>query len=322
MASRATWRESLRVHPAADVFPLFSKQQLRELADDIEQNGLKAGVVLYSETLSPVGAVLLDGRNRLDALELLGDKIFDAAGDVKKEWYEKTLSLGYDPVAYVISANIRRRHLTKQQQADLIVAAVKAGKTHRAKSARWVKGQTGSTKDPVKAQVIEEAAKAGISERTATQALVDAEPERKRPKPGPRKTEGEAGRVAARHARSVLRDSTPEQLAEIIQDLPAERRAAIVRAAVPPPDRTPGQRTGPTFIALVVRTSSSLIELASLVGGWENPAAIPAEFSASSFDDIAEKAMRIKNTVNSLRSADNDEFQKIARNFRVTDDAS
>ena len=32
-----------------------------------------------------------------------------------------------DPVAHIISLNIHRRHLTKQQQADLIVAAIKAG---------------------------------------------------------------------------------------------------------------------------------------------------------------------------------------------------
>ena len=31
-----------------------------------------------------------------------------------------------DPAAYVISKNIHRRHLTKQKQADLIVAAIRA----------------------------------------------------------------------------------------------------------------------------------------------------------------------------------------------------
>src|SRR5437764_1396273 len=58
-------------------------------------------------------------------------------------------------VAYIISKNIRRRHLTKQEQADLIVAAMSAT-TDLAKSARSVKRSddghvAGSTKDPIKA---------------------------------------------------------------------------------------------------------------------------------------------------------------------------
>lgn len=187
-----TWREHLSIHPSADVFPLFSKPALRELADDIKTNGgLHEGVTLYFDPTSEA-EVLLDGRNRLDALELLGLEIFDGKGRVRKEWYGRTLLDGYDPVAYVIGANVRRRHLTKRQQADLIVAAVKAAKTDRAKPARSVgrnaSGQVlGSSKDPVKEQVLAEAAKQGIGTRTATQALVDAEPERKRTKPTARK---------------------------------------------------------------------------------------------------------------------------------------
>ena len=33
----------------------------------------------------------------------------------------------FDAAAWVIGANIHRRHLSKQQQADLIVAAIEAG---------------------------------------------------------------------------------------------------------------------------------------------------------------------------------------------------
>ena len=61
--------------------------------------------------------MLLDGRNRLEAMERVGFEL--DPGDVDQ------LHDG-DPVAYIMSANIRRRHLTKQQQADLIVAADKA----------------------------------------------------------------------------------------------------------------------------------------------------------------------------------------------------
>jgi ParB-like chromosome segregation protein Spo0J len=179
------WRNRLTVHPAAEVFPPLSKAELQELADDIRKNGLLEGVTLWFNPATEEEE-LLDGRNRLDALELLGDPIFNSKGAVRKEWLEKTYLTGIDPASYVIGRNIRRRHLTKRKQAELIVAAVKAGKLDRANPARSIKGgggrggARGSTRDPVKAQVLEEAKKAGISERTATQALVDAEPARKR----------------------------------------------------------------------------------------------------------------------------------------------
>jgi hypothetical protein len=188
------WRDRLPVHPAAEVFPLLSKGELEELAEHIRRNGLLEGVTLW---LNPDTGQeeLLDGRNRLDALELLGDEVFNNRGKVRKEWLEKTYLNGVDPASYVIGRNIRRRHLTKKRQAELIVAAVKAGKIDRAKVARSIKGgygrggARGSTRDPVKAQVLEEAKKAGISERTATQALVEAEPERKRTKKPVRKSD-------------------------------------------------------------------------------------------------------------------------------------
>jgi len=189
------WRERLPVHPAADVFPSLTRGELQELADDIRKNGLLEGVVLW---LNPNTGEeeLLDGRNRLDALELLGDAIFNNRGKVRKEWHEKTYLNGVEPASYVIGRNIRRRHLTKKRQAELIVAAVKAAKLDRAKLARsriregsGDKSLRGSTKDPVKTQVLDEAKKVGISERTATRALLDAEPERKRTKKPVRKTE-------------------------------------------------------------------------------------------------------------------------------------
>ena len=125
-----------------------------------------------------------------------------------------------------------------------------------------------------------------------------------------------------REAKSVLREADPEQLAEIMQDLPTERRAAVVRAAVPPPERIPLARTGPTFIDLIVRVTGALIELEAMVAGWQNPAAIPAEFSRDSFNDVVAKVLRIQDHFDALASAtdDDDEFQKIVQNFQVTSD--
>jgi hypothetical protein len=182
-----TWRDHLKIHPAADVFPLLPKAELEELAASIRKGGLQQKVVVYfPDFLDDRSAVLLDGRNRLDALELLGEEVIKD-GRIDPKWIGMPPPRHRSPVSYVIGANIRRRHLTKKQQADLIVAATKAAATDRAKAARSVKrdeatGQVaGSTKDPVKAEVVAIAKEHGIGERTARQALVDAEPERKRP---------------------------------------------------------------------------------------------------------------------------------------------
>jgi N6-adenosine-specific RNA methylase IME4 len=92
------------IHPAADLFPLLGEADLAQLADDIRASGLRMPIVLYR------GAVL-DGRNRLRACKLAG---------VAPRFEEYT---GGDPVAFVISANLHRRHLDAGQRAMAIVRA-------------------------------------------------------------------------------------------------------------------------------------------------------------------------------------------------------
>src|SRR3954466_8703333 len=72
---QTTWRERLRVHPAADLFPLMSEAALEQLTEDIETNGIQVPIVLL-----PNGQ-LTDGRNRLDAAERAGLRIFEDHGD-------------------------------------------------------------------------------------------------------------------------------------------------------------------------------------------------------------------------------------------------
>lgn len=135
-------------------------------------------------------------------------------------------------------------------------------------------------------------------------------------------------RAAVSHTRQVLRDANPKEVAEILNDPTIRRNVAAGMARADHHARQDEPHVerpapaGPSFIDLVVRANSTLIELESMVRGWRGPRSIPKEFSAASFDDIAEKAMRIKDTVNALRAATNDEFQDIVRNFReVTSDA-
>src|SRR4051794_25878741 len=65
------WRELIKVHPAADLFPMMSDAELAELAADIKKNGVRVPIELYYEA-DAAGCWVLDGRNRLDAMELAG----------------------------------------------------------------------------------------------------------------------------------------------------------------------------------------------------------------------------------------------------------
>jgi hypothetical protein len=148
--STKTWRDILPVHPAAELFPLMSETELRELGEDIKKNGLKLPIILWSphplgerklDDVGGLGAVkdlqLLDGRNRLDALALNGvrfvtdDGEFDwlalRADTVKGLIYViPTESDAVDPYSYAISLNIQRRHLTAEQKRELIAKVLKA----------------------------------------------------------------------------------------------------------------------------------------------------------------------------------------------------
>jgi hypothetical protein len=110
-----TWRALLPVHPAAELFPLMSKDELRELADDIAKNGLREKIGIYKDSV-------LDGRNRLNALELINWPWEDFLISIVCPDHEP----GFDPYAYVLSKNAHRRHLTAEQKRDVIAKLLKA----------------------------------------------------------------------------------------------------------------------------------------------------------------------------------------------------
>src|SRR3954454_20315900 len=77
---RSSWRDRLKVHPAADWFPLLPPDELQALGEDIKASGLRVPIVLWQE-MPRSDLYLLDGRNRLDAMEATGQEItFDIAG--------------------------------------------------------------------------------------------------------------------------------------------------------------------------------------------------------------------------------------------------
>ena len=53
------------LHSACKIFPRLGKAALKELADDIEQNGLQNSIILYE-------GKILDGQNRIAACKIAG----------------------------------------------------------------------------------------------------------------------------------------------------------------------------------------------------------------------------------------------------------
>jgi hypothetical protein len=125
------WRAHLAVHPAAEAFPLLSEKELKELAGDIKRNGLQTSIVIWSPEAN-AKCQLLDGRNRLDALVLIGQLAVDEQARlcIKKahgtlEPIDQQHIVGGDPEKLAYSLNHHRRHLTPEQKRELIARQLK-----------------------------------------------------------------------------------------------------------------------------------------------------------------------------------------------------
>jgi hypothetical protein len=99
---------ALTIHPAADLFPMLSDSEMAELGQDIHDAGL-----LHPITLTADRTQVIDGRNRFKAC------IEQGVTPVFEDWQHE----GSDPVAWVLSVNLRRRHLTDSQRAMIAVDA-------------------------------------------------------------------------------------------------------------------------------------------------------------------------------------------------------
>lgn len=168
-----------RVHAAASIFPLISGEEFDNLAASIREMGVLSPIVVQ-------GDILLDGRNRLRAVERLRSEGWK--GDCPKiEWKDD----GRNIAAWIHDVNIERRHLTEDAIALASAAVYKliaAEAEERRKAAQFEKGKSGNptgkqvetkTSPPARdteakdarSTVGQVAAKAGVSHHKARQAI-------------------------------------------------------------------------------------------------------------------------------------------------------
>jgi hypothetical protein len=215
------WRDRYKIHPAAEVFPMMLDDELAKLGEDIKANGLTVPLTIierpgeYDRRGKPVNYVL-DGRNRLDAMERAGmDTTCLPWNPDPPEWE--------DAAAFIISANVHRRHLKKHELADWIAKALAADKL--GKVCHVSKGGRGKANE-FKQAVIEEAKKHNIGERTARKAAAKVEGREPRPTPK-RSTRPSPDLNAAREAYATEFAKLP------VKEFDAERerlKKAIARA--------------------------------------------------------------------------------------------
>lgn len=99
----------MKFHPLADIFPLIDGDDFNSLVADVRQHGVREPIVIFDGRI-------LDGRNRWRAAQAVGVEC------------PRVDFTGSDPVGFVISLNLRRRHLDESQRA--MVAGKLATLTH------------------------------------------------------------------------------------------------------------------------------------------------------------------------------------------------
>lgn len=186
-------------HPLSAAFPSMSSADLSALTDDIAENGLRTPIIVYE-------GQVLDGWHRWQACAMAGvePRLQEFDGD--------------DPVAFVLSSNLQRRHLTASQRAAAVVACSEWRPAHRVKNSAAA-ADFPSAKDL--------AGRAEVSVRTVEHA-----------KAAQRAGLGEAvreGKVSAERAAQVAKLPEPERAAALEAPAPKKRRMRIEEAPAEEP---------------------------------------------------------------------------------------
>jgi hypothetical protein len=198
----ASWRDEIRVHSAADEYPMMGDDELDKLAEDIAKNGVQRPIEWIT---GPNGWELLDGRNRVAAVARIADpKRREEIQIWLRDHSIVHLAGVADPVAYVASANLHRRHLTPEQKRERIARLLKEDP---ARSDRAI------------------AKEARVSPTTVGKARADATVQRGQSQQ-PEKRVGADGKARRQPARKPARKPPTRMVAAYVGTLSQEETAA------------------------------------------------------------------------------------------------
>jgi hypothetical protein len=113
-ATTVTAVPPLALHDLCKIMPPHTDKEFKELVEDIAKNKLQTPIITYE-------GKILDGRGRYNACVIIAKQGIETG-------FKTTPYTGPDPRRYVVSANIKRRHLNESQRA--LIAAQLATFTH------------------------------------------------------------------------------------------------------------------------------------------------------------------------------------------------
>jgi len=220
---------TLPFHPLANLFPLMEGDEFDALVADIKARGLIERIIVYD------GAIL-DGRNRYRAC-------LEAGVEPTIQRYEKGGLELQDPVAWVISRSLRRRHLTPEDKIKILAQLVAA---HPEKSDRKLAKEAGVS-HPTMAKARREAEATGkalpVAKRVGADGKARARPTKKARKQPAKKAKSktpEAPKAAASAPKRetparAQQDVGPQSTGEVerlrarVDELQAEKRQLEIK---------------------------------------------------------------------------------------------
>ena len=190
----------LKEHPEAAIFPMLEGEEYDALVADIKENGLNNPVVLYE-------GKILDGRNRYKAA-------LEAGVELKLTDFAPSKNGPDAPRRYVISENMRRRHLSPSQRWAINAKQYDGLVRRSAGTNQWSPPRGGARRPGIQ----DEAVAAGVSDETVNRGR---QVEREAPELLPAIVAGElslrAATVAIRERRTAKLDAEDVETAREIQ---------------------------------------------------------------------------------------------------------